>query len=104
MAVPEREASSAMSRSRVELPAWVEPPFEVYVNGIVQRQGRDFVVRGRSLVFERSLAREGKLGFWRWLSMFLGIAGTYRKDDQVDVIYTAGGTKQVATRLPIEAA
>jgi hypothetical protein len=103
MVVSEQQASSAMSRSRVELPPGIEPPFEVYVNGVAQRQGRDFVLSGGWLLFDRSLAREGRLGFWRWASMFLGIAGTYRKDDTVDVIYEHGGRRQVATGLPIEA-
>lgn len=82
------------------LPAHVTAPLEVYVNGVRQRQGADFRVEGRELVFERPLAREGRLGFWRWLSMLLGIAGTYRKNDDVDVVYEAGGRRFVATALP----
>jgi hypothetical protein len=46
-------------------------------------------------VFERSLAGEGRLGFWRWLSLFLGIAGTYRQNDSVDVVYDTGGRRTV---------
>lgn len=89
-----------MSRvSRVELPGHVVEPFEVFVNGVPQRPGSDFRVEGRTLVFSRSLAREGKLGFWRWLSMFLGIAGTYRQNDTVDVVYAAAGRRQVASGL-----
>jgi hypothetical protein len=101
MVVPAREASSAVSR--VALPAGIETPLEVYVNGVPQTRGRDYRLVGNQLVFDRPLAREGRLGFWRWLSMFLGIAGTYRHDDQVDVIYEYEGRRQVATRLPIEA-
>ena len=82
------------------LPAHVTPPFDVYVNGVPQRHGADFRVEGRELVFERPLAREGKLGFWRWLGMLLGIAGTYRENDDVDVVYEAGGRRFVATALP----
>ena len=33
--------------------------------------------------------------------MFLSIAGTYRKNDSVDVQYTAGGRQHVATGLEI---
>jgi hypothetical protein len=33
--------------------------------------------------------------------MFLGIAGTYRKNDSVDVVYEAGGRRVVATGLEI---
>ena len=88
-------------RSVVELPPEVGEPFEVFLNGVPQRAGRDFRVVGRQLVFERSLAREGRLGFWRWLSLFLGIAGTYRQNDSVDVVYDSGGRRTV-TSLPIE--
>ena len=70
--------------------------FEVYLNGVRQEPGRDFRREGDELVFERQLAKEGRLGFWRWLSMFLGVAGTYRQDDSVDVIYERAGCRAVA--------
>jgi hypothetical protein len=89
--------------SRVALPPHVTAPFEVFVNGVPQAEGTDYRVEGRTLVFGRSLEREGRLGFWRWLSMFLGIAGTYRRNDTVDVVYQAGGRRTVASGLPIEA-
>jgi len=88
--------------SRVELPPDVSPPFEVFLNGVPQRQGSDYRVEGQTLTFERPLAHEGKLGFWRWLSLFLGVAGTYRQNDSVDVIYQAEGRRVVASGLPIE--
>ena len=89
-------------RTRVELPADVGREFEVFLNGVPQREGRDFRRVGRALVFDRPLAREGRLGFWRWLSLFLGVAGTYRQDDKVDVVYDVGGRRTVATGLPLE--
>jgi hypothetical protein len=90
--------------SRVALPAAVAAPFEVYVNGVRQERGRDFDVRGRELVFNRPLAHEGRLGFIRWLSIFLGFAGTYRKHDSVDVVYEVGGKRLVAAGLaPVSA-
>jgi hypothetical protein len=85
---------------RVALPDAVSSPLEVYVNGVRQERGRDYDVRGRELVFTRPLAHEGRLGPIRWLSMFLGIAGTYRKHDTVDVIYEVGGRRLVASALP----
>ena len=88
-------------RTRVKLPAGVGEPFEVYVNGVRQQAGRDFEREGGELVFSRPLAQEGRLGFWRWLSMWLGIAGTYRKHDSVDVVYEADGRRQVAAGLPL---
>jgi hypothetical protein len=87
--------------SRVTLPRGVGTSFEVYVNGVRQQEGVDFVRDGWELVFSRRLAREGKLGFWRWTSLFLGIAGTYRQNDSVDVVYDMGGRRVVATALPI---
>jgi hypothetical protein len=89
-------------RTRVELPADVGPEFEVFLNGVQQRPGLDFRREGGTLVFDRPLAREGRLGFWRWLSLFLGVAGTYRQDDTVDVVYERGGRRTVATGLPLE--
>ena len=89
-----------MSEAHVELPSEVSEPFEVYLNGVRQEPGRDYRVHGRTLVFPRGLATEGRLGPIRWLSMFLGIAGTYRQNDTVDVIYEAGGRRLVASGLP----
>jgi hypothetical protein len=85
----------------VDLPETVTVPFEVYVNGVPQRAGVDYDQRGRTLVFRRELAREGRLGFWRWLSLFLGVAGTYRKNDTVDVVFAgAGGGRTVVSLTP----
>jgi len=88
--------------TRVRLPADVVRPFEVFVNGIAQEEGKDFRIDGRTLVFDRELKTEGKLGFWRWLSLWVGIAGTYRQNDSVDVAYQRNGKPVVATRLPLE--
>ena len=63
----------------------------MFVNGVLQAPGRDYEVRGRELRFDKPLAKEGRLGTIRWLSIFLGIAGTYRKNDSVDVVYESGG-------------
>ena len=83
------------------LPPAAQEPFEVFVNGVLQRRGADYEVRGRELVFRKALAKEGRLGAVRWLSIFLGVAGTYRKNDSVDVVYEVGGRRTVATGLPI---
>jgi hypothetical protein len=86
----------------VRLPADVVRPFEVFVNGVEQEEGSDFRIEGRTLVFDRELRTEGKLGFWRWLSLWVGVAGTYRQNDSVDVAYRRGGKPVVASRLPLE--
>ena len=87
----------------VTLPADAFDPFEVFVNGVPQERGRDYALVGRDLVFTRPLAQEGRLGAMRWLSMLLGIAGTYRKNDSVDIVYDVAGRRTVATGLPIKA-
>lgn len=93
---------ASLRGTRVRLPADVVRPFGVYLNGIAQEEGADFQVEGRTLVFDRELQTEGKLGFWRWLSIWVGIAGTYRQNDSVDVTYRRGGAPVVATKLPLE--
>jgi hypothetical protein len=88
-------------RTRVQLPAGVGAHFQVYLNGVVQRPGRDFRREGNELVFDQRLAKEGRLGFWRWFSLFLGVAGTYRQNDSVDVVYDVNGQRVVATGLSL---
>jgi hypothetical protein len=87
----------------VRLPADVQRPFEVYLNGVEQREGMDFVVRDGMLVFERELAKE-RVGVGRWTSMVFGIAGSYGKDDSVDVVYRVGDETRVAAKLRFEPA
>ena len=88
-------------RTRVKLPPGVADPYEVFVNGVPQKPGVDFRRLGDELVFDRPLAREGKLGFWRWTSIFFGVAGTYRQNDSVDVVYRVGDRRTVASGLPL---
>jgi hypothetical protein len=84
-------------RSQVELPERVTGSFEVFVNGVPQHEGVDYTRVGNMIVFRRELAEEGRLGFWRWLSMFLGVAGTYRRNDTVDVVFTRDGRRTVVS-------
>jgi hypothetical protein len=93
--VPSEEA-------RVEIPPHVTGDIEVFLNGVQQVEGRDYRRDGRTLVFDRPLAKEGRLGTIRWLSMLAGVAGTYRQNDSVDVVYDSGGKRLVATDLPIK--
>ena len=86
--------------SRVDLPDDVGPAFEVYVNGVPKRSGVDYDLVGRTLAFREELAQEGRLGFWRWLSLFFGVAGTYRRHDTVDLVYDRNGQRAVASLQP----
>jgi hypothetical protein len=85
---------------RVPLPRGAEPPYRVFVNGVPQREGSDYVVRGRQLHFSRPLEKE-RIGVGRWTAMFLGLFGTYGRDDSVDVQYRLAGSETVATGLDI---
>jgi hypothetical protein len=89
-------------RTRAVLPEGVEPPFEVFLNGVLQREGVDFEYWPGALYFDRELKDEGRLGFWRWLSMWVGVAGTYRQNDSVDIVYAVDGRRTVAAKLPLE--
>jgi hypothetical protein len=71
---------------RVKLPPGVRSPFEVYVNGVRQ---------------ERELVRQ-RLGVKAWLLGFWGI-GTYKRNDEIDIRYEAGGQPQVARVTEITA-
>ena len=87
--------------SRVRLPRGVRTPYTVYLNSVRPAEGRDYRVDGPWLVFDAELAKEGRLGFWRWFWGAWGI-GTYRKDDKVDVAWEIDGHPQVAHALEIE--
>lgn len=73
----------------------------MFLNAVPQVEGRDYVVRDGELVFDRPLARE-RVGLGRWTSMILGIAGSYGKDDSIDVAYTVDGQRRVAAKLPFQ--
>ena len=88
-----------MEHWRVKLPPGVRSPFEVYVNGVRQELGVDYRISAGELLFERELIRQ-KLGLWAWLIGFWGI-GTYKRNDEVDIRYEAGGQPTVAHALEI---
>ena len=87
-------------RWRVPLPRGAEPPYRVFVNGVPQTEGEDYELRGRELLFERPLEKE-RIGVGRWTAIFLGLWGSYGKNDSVDVQYRLAGRETVATGLEI---
>ncbi len=89
-----------MSRWRVPLPAGAQPPIRVFVNGVPQREGQDYRLVGKELVFDRPLEKE-RLSKRRWTAIFFGLWGYYGKNDSVDVQYQQGGREVVATGLEI---
>jgi hypothetical protein len=88
-----------MEHWRVKLPPGVRSPFEVYVNGVRQELGVDYRISEGDLLFGRELVRQ-KLGPWAWFLGFWGI-GTYKRNDEIDIRYQAGGRPMVAHALEI---
>jgi hypothetical protein len=86
---------------RVRLPRGAQPPYAVFVNGVPQSEGPDYRVRGREIVFSRPIVKEGKVSGLRWLAMLLGLFGTYRKHEVVDVEYRRAGKVQLASDLEV---
>ncbi len=84
---------------RARLPPGVRPPFEVYVNGVLQELGSDYRVTAGELLFKRELVRS-KLGPRAWLLGIWGI-GTYRRNDEIDVRYELDGRPMVAQSLDV---
>ena len=91
-----------MTGSRVRLPEGVGRPFQVYVNGVEQTEGADYVVDGLWIVFARELipplpesARSVFRGFF---------FGRYRTEHVVDLACHVGGQAHVFSKLPIDAA
>jgi hypothetical protein len=84
------------ARTRLDLPPDVQPPFDVFVNGVLQTEGVDFTRVGSNLDFPRTFVWERKLAFWRWALLFLGFWSSYRHHDTIDVVYTTDGRRVVA--------
>lgn len=84
---------------RVPLPPAARPPLRVFLNAVPQEEGRDYELGEGELLFDRPLVKE-RVGFWRWTAMFFALFGSYGRNDSIDVEYTVGGRKRVATNLP----
>jgi hypothetical protein len=86
---------------RVRLPRGAEPPYRVFLNGVRQTEGQDYRVRGGEIIFSRPIVKEGKVSGIRWLAMLLGLFGTYRKHEVVDVEYRLRGKTQLASDVEV---
>ena len=86
---------------RVKLPAGAEAPYTVFINGVEQRAGGDYEIRAGEIVFARQIVKE-KVGAGRWLAMYLGLFGTYRKDETVDLQFQRGGKVELVSDLPVQ--
>ena len=87
---------------RVKLPAGAEAPYTVFINGVEQREGADYALRAGEIVFTRQIVKE-KVGTGRWLAMYLGLFGTYRKNETIDLQFMRAGKLELRSDLPVEA-
>jgi len=85
---------------RLKLPAGAEAPYAVFVNGVEQREGDDYHVRAGEIVFSREIVKE-KIGTGRWLAMYLGLFGTYRKNETIDLQFQRGGKTELLSDLAV---
>jgi hypothetical protein len=85
---------------RARLPRGAGEPIRVHVNGIEQSRGSDYEVRGGEIVFARPIVKE-TVTPGRWMAMYLGLFGTYRKNETVDVEYTLDGKPKLAADVEI---
>ena len=84
---------------RVKLPAGAEPPFTVFINGIEQSP-ESYRIEGGEIHFGRPIVKE-KVGASRWLAMYLGLWGTYRKNETIDLQFTKAGKVELRSDLPV---
>ena len=85
---------------RVKLPAGAGPPFTVFINGIEQTEGTDYTIADGEILFNRPIVKE-KMGTGRWLAMYLGLFGTYRKDETIDLQFSREGKVQLLSDLSV---
>jgi hypothetical protein len=85
---------------RARLPSGAGGPIRVYVNGIEQKPGTDYDLRAGEVVFKRPIVKE-RVTPGRWMAMYLGLFGTYRKHETVDVEYRLGDKTQLASDVEI---
>lgn len=85
---------------RIRLPAGAEPPYAVFINGIEQSEGSDYTIEGGEVLFSRPIVKE-RVGTGRWLAMYLGLFGTYRKNETVDLQFTRNGKVELLSDLPV---
>lgn len=100
MSEPEIPKGSYAAGRRVKLPAGAEAPYAVFVNGVQQTEDEDYHVRAGEIVFTREIVKE-KVGTGRWLAMYLGLFGTYRKNETIDLQFQRNGKTELRSDLPV---
>jgi len=85
---------------RLKLPPGAEAPYVVFINGVEQTEGEDYRLAAGEIVFTREIVKE-KVGTGRWLAMYLGLFGTYRKNETIDLQFRRDGKTELVSDLPV---
>jgi hypothetical protein len=85
---------------RARLPRGAQEPIRVHINGVEQPRGEVWDVRKGEIVFTRPIVKE-QVSRGRWVAMYLGLFGSYRKNETVDVEYSLGGDVKLAADVEI---
>jgi hypothetical protein len=101
MAETEIPKGSYAAGRRMKLPPGASAPYVVYINGVEQSEGADYTVAAGEIVFTRPIIKE-KVGTGRWLAMYLGLFGTYRKNETIDLQFQRAGKTELISDLPVE--
>ena len=84
---------------RVALPAGAQPPYTVFING-VEQDPSSYRIEDGEIRFGRPIIKE-KVGASRWLAMYLGLWGTYRKNETIDLQFTRSGKVELLSDLAV---
>jgi hypothetical protein len=85
---------------RARLPRGAQDPIRVHINGVEQPRGEVWNVRNGEVVFTRPIVKE-QVSKGRWMAMYLGLFGSYRKNETVDIEYSLGGDAKLAADVEI---
>lgn len=97
---PEIPKGSYAGGRRARLPRGAEEPIRVYINGVEQSRGEVWEIRDGHVVFTRPIIKE-EVSPARWMAMYLGLFGSYRKNEVVDIEYRLAGRTEVAPDVEI---
>lgn len=85
---------------RVRIPGGAERPIKVFINGVEKEEGADYTIHGSEIEFAKPIVKE-KVSGARWLAMFIGLFGSYGRNEVIDVHYRRGGETRVASDLQV---
>jgi hypothetical protein len=97
---PEIPKGSVAAGRRVRIPRGADLT-NVYINGVVQKQGVDYKVLEGHVIFARPILKEEKLKGIRKAVLLIGVIGNYVRDEHVDIEYKLDGKMKLASDVEI---